>query len=157
VIAALDQAGVPVRVDPQFGFHFGSQRTATPSETAEVWYLSEEGRFGAELRSLPGAREVVAVSPLPPARERELRSLQSEVAAALTRAGREDLVMAIDSPLLAVLVDAANAERPLDGVDLAKIRRVAGLNSRVAASGRCRCVIVAFPARDAPELPYSLG
>lgn len=157
VIAALDQAGAPVRVDPQYGFHFGTQRTATKSEVAEVWYVAEEGRFGSRLRALPGAREVAALTPLTPEEERELRRLETEVAASLTAAGRADLADSVDSPLLGAVVDQARADGGLDRVDRAAVRRLSKLNAKIAASGACRCVIVAFPAQTAPELPFTLG
>jgi len=157
VISALDQAGAPVRVDPQFGFHFGDQRTADPADVAEVWYLSEEGRFGDTLRALPGAREVVGLSPLSRAQERELRQLQAQVTTALSDAGRDDLVESIDSPYFDVVLTRALRDTTVPGLDQATARRVARLNGLVADARSCRCVIVAFPAADAPQLPYSLG
>ena len=157
VISALDRAGSPVRVDPQFGYHFGDQRTANPADVAEVWYLSEDGRFGNALRALPGAREVVGLTPLSAAKERELRGLQTQVSTALTNAGRDDLVESIDSPFFDVVLARSLGDATVPGIDSSSARRLAELNGMVARARSCRCVIVAFPASAAPQLPYTLG
>ena len=36
-------------------------------------------------------------------------------------------------------------------------QRLTHLNQEVAASGSCRCVIVAFPTDQDPDLPFSIG
>jgi hypothetical protein len=157
VIAALDERGALARVDRQFGYHYGTQRTAAPSQVSEVWYLSEEGRYGNELRALPGAREIAAVSPLPRSEEQELRRLEARVSAALVAAGREDLASSIDSAFLGELIEQARRQGPLPGVDTQDVEHLVALNARVARAHECRCVIVAFSAQDATNLPFTLG
>ena len=100
LIDALDRDGAPVRVDRRYGYHFGDQRVADPSDVAEVWYVSEEGRYTTLLPQLPGARVVATTSPLSRADERELRRLQRDATQAFRAAGRDDLVEPARQPVL---------------------------------------------------------
>ena len=153
IIDALDRDGVPVRVDRQYGYHFGRQRAATPAEVGEVWYVAQDGHYASVVGDLPGARRVAYVSPLAKSEDDELIALQRSLANQLEAAGRADLVDALDNTFLGVILRAD----PVPGVDLGTADRVARLNAKVVRSGGCRCSITAFPAAEAPELPYSLG
>ena len=86
-----------------------------------------------------------------------MTSAQAQVTTALSDAGRDDLVESIDSPYFDVVLTRALRDTTVPGLDQATARRVARLNGLVADARSCRCVIVAFPAADAPQLPYSLG
>ena len=134
LIDALDRDGVPVRVDRQYGYHFGDQRTAAPADVGEIWYVAEEGRYVSLTPELPGARLVASSSPLSRADEHELRGLQ--------------------------FFDLMTRQQFPDGVPgltNQQVQRITELNHEVAASGSCRCAIVAFPADQAPDLPFSIG
>ncbi|HEY3673319.1 MAG TPA: hypothetical protein VGN51_20460 [Acidimicrobiia bacterium] len=156
LIDALDHDGAPVRVDRQYGYHFGDQRTAAPSEVAEVWYVGEEGRYKTLLPELPGARVVATTTPLSRADERELRTLQREAIDALRAAGRDDLVDTVDNRLFELLM-GEQFPNGVPGLSTVKVERIAELNRVVGASGSCRCVVVAFPADQDPKLPYTVG
>lgn len=147
LIDALDRAGAPVRMDPQFSYRFAPRLGARPGDVGEVWYVSEEGIRRSLLPDQPGARLVAATSPLSPAEERELQRLQRAAAAALTAHGAQDRIPQLDSPFL-VQFDAA---APLPGVDASAIRRMAELNQQVLDSRTCRCSVVALPP-SAPEV-----
>ena len=43
------------------------------------------------------------------------------------------------------------------GLTKEMVQRITHLNQAVAASGSCRCVVVAFPADQDPDLPFSIG
>ncbi len=157
LIDALDRDDAPVKVDEKYGYHFGDHRTARQDEVDEVWYVSEDGRFRSLLPQEPGARLVASSTPLRPAEERELQRLQRDAAAALTAAGRDDLLPALDNVFVEVLLGAELDKAPIPGLSREMLARMAALNVKVAKSGSCRCAIVAFPAARAPDLPYTLG
>lgn len=156
LIDALDRDGVPVRVDRRYGYHFGDQRAADPSDVAEVWYVSEEGRYTTLLPELPGARLVAASSPLSRADERELRELQGTAADAFRAAGHDDLVDALDNRFFDLLVQRELPDG-VPGLTNAQVRRITELNRAVGATKSCRCVIVAFPADQDPDLPFTIS
>ena len=135
LIDALDHDGAPVRVDRQYGYHFGDQRTADPSDVAEVWYVGEEGRYKTLLPELPGARVVATTTPLSRADERELRTLQREAIDALRAAGRGDLVDTVDNRLFELLM-AEQFPNGVPGLSRAKVDRIAELNRRSARADR---------------------
>ena len=146
-----------MKVDERYGFHFGDQRTARRDEVDEVWYVSEEGRFRSLLPHTAGARLVASSTPLRPGEEREMQQLQRDAAAALTAAGRDDLLPALDNVFVEVLLGAELDRGPIPGLDRGMLARMAELNVKVAKSGSCRCAIVAYPSATAPDLVYTLG
>jgi hypothetical protein len=156
MIDALDRAGAPVKVDRRYGYHFGDQRTADPSQVAEVWYVSEDGRDRALLPQTPGARLVAATSPLSRAEERELTRLQRDAAVALRASGHDELVGRLGNSFFEYFVRTQVPEG-VPGLSNDAIRRIAHLNGKVEASGSCRCSIVAFPADQDPDLPSTIG
>jgi hypothetical protein len=153
IIDALDRDGAPVRVDKRYGFHFGYHRAATPDEVSEIWYVAREGYYAGMVGALPGARRVAYVTPLPKAEDDELIGLQKFLGAKFLAAGRPELVDALDG----IFLGAFLREDPVPGVDTRVVDRLDRLNRRVRRSHGCRCSITAFPAGDAPKLPYSLG
>jgi hypothetical protein len=153
IIDALDRDGARVRVDEQYGFHFGDQRTATPAEVGEIWYVAQDGHYAAMVGDLPGARRVAYVTPLPKAEDDELVELQRSLAAQFRAAGRPDLIDALDGIYLGAYLQT----HPLPGVDRRAAERADRLNAKVYRSNGCRCSITAFSADDAPNLPSSLG
>lgn len=156
LIDALDREGAPVRVDRKYGYHFGDQRTASPDEVAEIWYVAEEGRYKALLPRLPGARVVASASPLSRADERELQQLQRDAADALQASGHDDLVAQLDSPFFDVVVQR-QLPGGVHGLSESAVERITRLNREVTAIGACRCTIVAFPVDQDPHLPFSIG
>jgi hypothetical protein len=153
IIDALDRDGAQVRVDEQYGFHFGDQRTATPAEVGEIWYVAQDGHYAGMVGDLPGARRVAYVTPLPKAEDDELVALQRSLAEQFRAAGRPDLIDALDG----IYLGAYFMAHPLPGVDRRAAERADHLNAEVYRSNGCRCSITAFSADDAPNLPYSLG
>ena len=150
---ALDREGFDVRVDPQWGFQYGDQRTATPDDVAEIWYVSPFGHYRSLLDTSEGGRVVAYVSSLPNDVDDELSVLQRRVARQLRAAGRADLVDFIDNPFFSLIVEREN----VPGVDLVDARRIAHINDRLARSGGCRCTIIGYPSDRAPDLPSSMG
>jgi hypothetical protein len=43
------------------------------------------------------------------------------------------------------------------GLSKAQAQRITEVNRKVAASKSCRCAIVAFPADQDPDVPFSIG
>jgi hypothetical protein len=150
---ALDRAGVDARVDPEWGFVYGDQRTASRDDVDEVWYLSPFGRYKSLLDNRDGGRVVAYRSSLPREVDDELAARQRRMAEQLVAAGREDLVEVLDSPFFALIV----AREKVPGVDSDEAQAIASTNDRLARSGGCRCTIIGWPADRAPELPYSMG
>jgi hypothetical protein len=156
LIDALDRDGAPVRVDRQYGYHFGDQRTAAPFDVGEIWYVSEEGRYTTLLPELPGARVVATSTPLSRAGELELRALQRDAVDALRAAGRDDLVDTVDNRFFDLLM-AQQFPGGVPGLSGVQVKRLTELNRTVGATGSCRCIVVAFPADHDPKLPYTIG
>jgi hypothetical protein len=149
----LDRSGVPVRVDPRWGYEYGTQRATDVSHVDEVWYTGAYGNQLSTLTARPGARLVAAVSPLTPKEERELRQAQRSMDAQLRTARRSDLAFGIDSSLFGFSI----AKAKVPGISQAAADRIAELDGKVERSGLCRCFVVAFPAKNAPQLKGSMG
>jgi hypothetical protein len=146
LINELDRQKAPVRVDKDLDYEFGVQRTASPRDVEAIWYVIDEGLGMSLLSGYPGADVIANASPLASNEEQELERLQRRLAVELGRAGRSDLLVALDSNLLALVV----ARTP--GVDRSAVKRLMELNGRVARARGCRCGIVAFRP-DFPGLP----
>jgi hypothetical protein len=144
VFDELDRHGYPVRVDRDRDFQFGRHRTADPADVESIWYVTESGARLSHLSALPNAKIVARSSPLAPREEANAVGLQRSLEAQLSAAGRADLFDGLDSSLIALRVSEVS------GIDQAAAERLAQLNEKVEKSGRCRCAIVAFPARAAP-------
>jgi hypothetical protein len=144
LIDELDRRGVPVRVDADRGYQFGERRGARPDQVDQIWYALESGTYTTLLSKAPGADVIAATTPLGPDQEREIRSLQRQVAQQVRAAGRPDLIEKLDSSL----VSFALAGVP--GVDASAVARLGQLNEIVERNGGCRCSVVAFPAASAP-------
>ena len=147
----LDRRGAQVRVDPEAGFQYGDGRVAEPRSVDQVWYISQEGS-NRNLSALPGGELIAAVTPLTHAEERDLQRLQADMRLKLDSVGRGDLAPYLDSIFFGLVVRKERAD-----VDLAGADRIASLNVKVADSGTCRCIVVAFPATEAPNIPSSMG
>jgi hypothetical protein len=148
VFDELDRRGVPVRVDTKEGYRLGSFRTITPDRARAVWYVVEAQQSDT-MATRSGARVLARSTPLNAGDDRELVRLQSQLRIQLEEAGRADLIPALDSELVPLLVDA------VPGIDKTAALRVAHFNQKVSRSGRCRCAIVAFSSR-APVLTTRL-
>jgi len=149
----LDRNDVPVRVDPQYCYQYGDERTAPPSDVSELWYVSYSGSNRAVAENYPRARNIASTSPLGAAEEHELQDLQRSMRDRLRRCGDHGLEEQLDSPFFAILVRRSHPT----GIDQSRADRIAELNEKVAASGGCRCLVVAFPAKQAPDLPFTMG
>jgi hypothetical protein len=147
----LDRRGAHVRVDAESGYQYGSERVATPSDVDQVWYISQDGSQRS-LGELAGGRVVASVTPLSPAKERELEHLQDSMRAQLDSVHRDDLARFLDNGFFGLVVRKERAD-----VDTEQADRIAELNGEVATSGGCRCVVVAFSADRAPNIPHSMG
>ncbi len=148
----LDRRGAQVRVDPESGFQYGYDRVARTADVDQVWYVSQNGSNRSRLGDLPGGRVIASVTPLSHTKERELARLQDSMSAQLDSAGHGDLAQFLDSGFFGLIVRKERAD-----VDSTQADRIAQLNDEVARSGGCRCVVVAFPADRAPNVPHTMG
>ncbi len=105
--------------------------------------MTENGFHTSQLAAAPGAEVLWATTPLTDAEEQELRAKQLELADALDKAGRADLLYVLPSSLVAYVT------RDVPGVDPALTARVRELNLKVEAHKACRCAIIAFDPDDA--------
>lgn len=143
----LEQRGVTAGVDPSITWVFGD-RGMQPGAADEIWYALDNGWSVALLSALPGARVVAEHTPLDDATAARVVELQRSIAAQLTSAGVPNVVTALDSPLITVLI----AEHPT--LDAAAVEELAGLNALADDAG-LRNGIVAFDPADAPTaLPW---
>jgi hypothetical protein len=146
LVDALDEAGVPVRVDRELGYQFGSERGAAVSDVDEVWLVTEGGVSRERMLALPGARLVASVSPLSPSDERELSRLQRGALATMAVSGHDGNAALLDNELFAV-VDSRDPHSVVAPADAARISELAG---KAARAQGCRCAVVAVPASEAP-------
>jgi hypothetical protein len=148
VVDALDRRGVDVKVDGASAPTYGSRRVATATRADEVWYVIPQGSLVDRVLDMPGARRIAATDALDA--HDELTQLQQSLARELQSAGRADLVVELDSGLVAF----ALARVP--GIDQRVLRSTGELNQEINRKG-CRCAIVAVsgPGRLVlpPELP----
>jgi hypothetical protein len=148
VVNELDRRGVDVRVDPERGRVFGSARTIARSARVPTWYVTEAGSEVPQLRArYPGARVLVASTPLSAAEERELARIQTGLGHTLDTTGRSDLRQYLDSSFVGFHVNG------IPGITPIEVLRLAQLNGRLERNGQCRCAIVAVPAGDRPQPP----
>jgi hypothetical protein len=139
MVNELDRRGVDVKVEPRLGHVLGEERTVAPSARVPTWFVTETGSEIPGLLARPGARLIVATTPLPAALERELTALQRRIAASLVQAGRSPRHLGLSASV------AAPQLAGLPGVSADDLRRLVGLNAMVEASRRCRCAIVEVP------------
>jgi len=142
VVDELDRRGAPVYVDRELDYQFGDHRVLDTSKADRVWYVVEQGQFATLLEDLPAAEILAELTPLSPADEAELRSLERRIIRALRSAGREELLGALDKPLAELVL----AEVP--GLEPELVERAVALIDK--AQGGCRCAVIAFPADLAP-------
>lgn len=138
VFNELERQGVDVRALPGEPFQWGRQRTSRPEDTSGVWYVTEGSGTFALLSALPGAEVIAQTHVLSPADEQELLELQRSIGADLERAGRTDLLPAIESPLASYELSG------VPGLDPARLARLDALLAKIPA-GKCRCAVIAFP------------
>lgn len=144
VINGLDRAGADVRTGPGTDVRYGSRRAAV-GDVGEVWYVGQGGPWVTALIDEPGARVLVANTPLSRSDEERLRTLHRELGAQLTAAGRGGEFDKLNSDL----AHLAFADVP--GMDPAALEELARLNHKLA-SEPCRCAIVAFDVEDDPDI-----
>ena len=143
VVNELDRKGDTVRVDDDLGFMFGYGREAKAADADQIWYVTENGFHTSQLAAAPGADVLWATTPLTDAEEQELRARQLELADALEKAGRADLLYVLPSSLVAYVT------RDVPGIDPAVTARVRELNLKIEAQKACRCAIIAFDPDNA--------
>ena len=151
LVDQLARDDVDVRVDPQYGYQYGAQRTAEQSDVDQVWYVSPYGANRA-LADRSGGRLIASVTPLSPTKERELQRLQAAIRDQLRGIGRTDLLEYVDNSFFGGIARKEHLDVDLDAAD-----RIAELVGEVNDSGGCRCMIVAFPADQAPDIRTSMG
>ena len=145
LVNQLDAAGVKVRVDPNRGRIFGSQRVAQIRDADEIWTVVEQGSREVPLLREPGAHVIARTSPLKATEETELEQAQAKLSRQLGAARRTDLRDQLDWSLVSfVLVHVR-------GVDQTLAARVGQLNEIVEKSGACRCAVIARPGPAAPK------
>jgi hypothetical protein len=155
LINELARRHIDVRVDPEYGYHFGEQRTIEPASASTVLYLVEDTYDRMRLEAVPGARVVVRVTPLSSEGQAALDELQSRIVGKLGALGIGYLAEGIDSPLYGlVLLHQEAASAAVGERDLKALER---LNKRVSDSGKCRCGIIEIPPQEANDLPHTLG
>jgi hypothetical protein len=147
----MDRRGANVRVDPQSGYQYGYERVATPADVDQVWYISKDGS-DRNLGRRPGGKLIASLTPLSHGKERELRRLQRGMRSDLKSAGNGELLQFLDNGFFGIMVRKERAN-----VDQSRADRIGELNDEVARSGGCRCVVVSFPGKHAPDIPYSMG
>ena len=144
VVNELDRRGAGVYVPESAALKFGEHRTAGTAEVDAIWYVVENGNLATYLAAQPGARTLVRTTSLTPAEEDELRSLESEVIAALVATRRTELIRRMDGD------DALAALRDVAGVDRDDLERMIELGRLADGKDPCRCAVIAFPPGAEP-------
>jgi hypothetical protein len=133
VDAHLDDRGVTAEID---------RRVASPKDVDQVWYMVTEP-WVDRYSSRAGAEVLARLTPLSPARDRELADLQRWLLDQLDQHGRSNLEWLAESDVTTPKLVG------IPGIDEQRVRRLAELNHEVIHSDRCRCAVVAVPASTA--------
>jgi hypothetical protein len=139
VIDALDRRGAPVRVDASLSFQFGDRLGFKPTPSTPIWYVTEDGNDVSLMTENPDATVLARTSPLTPAEESDLVTLQRLLGRQLQDQGRADLLPVLDQPGVASLLPKGGR------FDQQAVERVAQLNAKVERSGGCRCAVIKWP------------
>lgn len=124
----LDAAGIDVVVDPVFEAQMGPGRVISADDAPVGTVVVASDRAVNDLLDDPTATLLAEHDPLSPDERAELDRLRAEQAAAVTAAGRPDLVDRLDAGGLDVL---ASVEPALDPVAAARMTELMGRGSRV--------------------------
>ncbi len=143
IVDQLSREGKPIYVDPALGFQFGYGRTATPRQVKWILYVTEESQLYSTVSTLPGARVIGVTHPLNAAAQRELVSLQRQLAATLMAQDESDYISYLSSPLVAFELNN------FQNVPMSALVRLAHLNT-VVQEHSCLCSVIEFPANRAP-------
>ncbi|MEZ5218859.1 MAG: hypothetical protein R2715_20270 [Ilumatobacteraceae bacterium] len=152
VLWSLDHAGVDVRVDPTLGYLAGSSRVLEdPGAAAEIWYVTDSSWAYSVLRGEDGARVVASVSPFSTEDEAEYDRLARAISGQLLAAGRPDLLLGMDDPLIVF----SASEVP--GIDHDALQRLSTLDAELVR--RPRAAVIAFAPDEAPDffVPFPDG
>ncbi len=139
---SLVHHGADARVDQELAYIYGD-RTVAADEADAVWYVTDGGAALSLLSALDGAVIVASETPHSAVDEARVAELQRLVYAELVLAGRDDLWIALDSPLVALATEEVGSVTP----DVA--RELAVLNE--ARGEAVRAGVVAFSPIDAPD------
>lgn len=129
----------------ELGFKFGEHRVAPP--TASTWLVTQGSSATSLALAIPGAKPVARTSPLSPRLDNELVQAHVDAAEALEREGRLDLLDALGSDLVSLVLDEAGVEVPDQTV-----RTLERLNQQVSDAQRPRLAIVDIGPVTAPEI-----
>jgi hypothetical protein len=143
LVDELTRRGVDAHVDARISAAELTRDSATPSTVQSVWYVVTQPWVVGDYTTRPGARLLARLTPLSPARDRELTKFQDWFIHEVTVHGRRDLVAFADTPIVAAVA------RQLPKMDRPRIARLAALNREVADASLCRCSLVSVPAAEA--------
>jgi hypothetical protein len=142
LVDELDRRGVDVHLDDRGVTAEVDRRVASQRDVDQVWYMVTEP-WVSNYSSRAGATVLARLTPLDPARDRELGALQRWLLDELHEHGKDDLEWLAESDLVSPQLVG------IPGIDEQKVHRLAMLNHEVIHSSRCRCAVVSMPASTA--------
>jgi hypothetical protein len=143
LVDELIRRGFDAHVDARISKAELTRDSATPNTVQQVWYLVMDPWVVGNYTTRPGSQLLATITPLSPARDRELAELQGWLIRELTAHHRSDLVSLVDAPYVTAVT------RELPHLDRQRVARLAALNRTVSNGGTCRCSLVAVPATEA--------
>ncbi len=140
----LSREHAPVYTDPDLGFQFGYDRTASTGRVRWVLYVTEESQIYSTMSTLPGARVLAVSHPLPAADQDELIATQRRLAGVLIAQHHTAAVADLGNPFVAFQLHG------VAGIAPATLQRLGKLNAQIQAH-QCLCGVIGFPAGRVPS------
>ncbi len=143
----FEERGIASGIEPGVEWVFGDRVLTEPTST--VWFVCDTGTAFSLLADEPGAQVVSSMTPFDEIDEATVRDLQVRLANQLRKAGHEELVNSLESPLVSFALQGIDVDQDL-------VDELAEYNASTPEPG-FRFGVVAFPADSVPELWWSLN
>lgn len=143
----FEERGIVSGIESGTEWVFGD-RVLTESAST-VWLVCDTGSAFSLLADQPEAQLVSSITPFDESDEETVRALQVRLANQLREVGHEELLSALESPLVAFALQEI-------GVDQEAAAELANYNASTPEPG-FRFGVVAFPVDSVPELWWSLN
>ncbi len=143
----FEERGIANGIEPGTEWVFGDRVLNESAST--VWFVCDTGTAFSLLAAQPAAKVVSSITPFDEIDEVTVRDLQVRLANQLREVGHEDLLSALESPLVSFALQGID-------VDQDAAAELADYNASTPEPG-FRFGVVAFPTNSVPELWWSLN
>jgi hypothetical protein len=143
----FEERGIASGIEAGTEWVFGDR--VLTERASQVWFVCDTGTAFSLLANQPDAQVVSSITPFDVSDEVTVRALQVLLANQLRKVGQEELLSALESPLVSFALQGIE-------VDQEAAAELANYNAFTPEPG-FRFGIVSFPADSVPELWWSLN